>query len=87
LADKLAPGPAHFDVAGKLPAGAVITESVVTLHVFAGMTVSPAPLSLLATWGEGTSNAGETGDKAFQPLPVMPRWFTATIAACPGTTG
>jgi hypothetical protein len=53
-----------FDIAGRIPAGSIITRVTLTLHMSRTIAASQAITlhRLLADWGEGTSNApGEEG--------------------------
>jgi hypothetical protein len=55
-----------FDVAAAVPAGAAITSVVLTLNCNVSRTISDnvSLHKLLSGWGEGSSNAGSTGDGA-----------------------
>lgn len=80
-----------FDVAGNVPAGATITGVTLQLHVsrVANTTLRFTTLHRLqASWGEGTSNAGQNegqgGPSATNDATWIHRFYPATPWASPG---
>jgi hypothetical protein len=73
-----------FDVAAAIPAGATIISVTLTLNCNNSRTVADnvSLYKLLSNWGEGTSNAGATGDGAgVAATPNDATWLTTFFPA------
>jgi hypothetical protein len=69
----------HFDVAGNIPAGATITNAILTLHLSKAPPGNPTSSfslhRLTKDWGEGTSNAGSPGGTGTSAEPNDATWI------------
>jgi hypothetical protein len=74
-----------FDVAGSVPTGAHIDSVTLQLHVSKDLTssVSVSVHLLTASWGEGTSNAGEPGGQGVVATPNDATWTDRFVGASP----
>lgn len=80
-----------FDIAGNVPAGATINSVTLQLHVsrVANTTLRFTTLHrVLASWGEGTSNAGQNegqgGPSTTNDATWIHRFYPATLWSSPG---
>lgn len=68
-----------FDIAGSIPAGSFITDVTLTLNMSQAPTSGPATtlislFTLLADWGEGTSDSGSPGGSGATATPGDATW-------------
>jgi hypothetical protein len=81
----------HFDVAALVPPGSTITAVALTLNASQVASATPQTVALhraLASWGEGTSNAGDSGGAGAPATTGDATWkhrfFNATLWAALG---